>query len=582
MLWEILQAILPEISTRLGERYSIVEAQNKEAQTKHSIESKRLRGERDRLLVQYKKVDGQAIIESKTIRDLTAGLTGVRAFGYGNNDLMDMDNVDVVRESIQTTMTLYQTLSNQAVELACLAGKASSQLRQHMVIMEQQSAEWMLINRLDWTAWTTFLQEGGVHKNKSARRRYMVMKCPMKDCRGFVSNYWKCDLCKQRVCKDCREPITLKPGIPVRSVVQIEVVEENSGKNEKTSTSSQSVVVESDSDEEGVEEAGGTVTTDPQSTKKTRKTRFDPKAHGHVCNPDSIATVKLLKRTTQNCPKCATPITRSEGCDQMWCTQCQTAFSWKTGEIVTGRVHNPHFYEWQRENSKDGTIPREIGDVPCGGMPNYYSLFNTQGTTFWLGEVFIAYPSKPRLAGALLAHAHRHVTHLYEIELPLARRPLRMYGHNHDLGMGYLLKRYDEKYVRSQLSLRERHMDWFQSLIDLIEMSWTVMTDLFRSVPDVLKKPPPVCPLWLPLEDPWSGSGIKVDLWTPELKNEYMTGCRQAEEWAQQLLNLMKYVNGEFTQLASDHKRKHDQWLFQHVDVFEQALKTRQVESRVF
>ena len=51
-----------------------------------------------------------------------------------------------------------------------------------------------------------------------------------------------------------------------------------------------------------------------------------------------------------------------KNCDQMWCTQCHTAFSWKTGAIEK-TIHNPHYYEWQRKN---GTIQRNPNDVECG------------------------------------------------------------------------------------------------------------------------------------------------------------------------------------------------------------------------
>jgi hypothetical protein len=83
----------------------------------------------------------------------------------------------------------------------------------------------------------------------------------------------------------------------------------------------------------------------------------------HVCNPDNVATAILLSKDTKPCPKCATGIFKIEGCDQMWCTQCHTAFSWRSGFIETN-IHNPHFYEWQRRNN-NGVAPRVVGDVPC-------------------------------------------------------------------------------------------------------------------------------------------------------------------------------------------------------------------------
>jgi hypothetical protein len=122
-----------------------------------------------------------------------------------------------------------------------------------------------------------------------------VRACPSEDCRGFLSDNWKCGLCKVDTCSKCH-------------------------------------VIKTDSDE------------------------------NHTCNPDDVATATLLNRDTKPCPKCHTGIFKIDGCDQMWCTQCHTAFSWKTGDIET-KIHNPHYYEWQRRNN-GGVAPRVPGDVP--------------------------------------------------------------------------------------------------------------------------------------------------------------------------------------------------------------------------
>ena len=42
-------------------------------------------------------------------------------------------------------------------------------------------------------------------------------------------------------------------------------------------------------------------------------------------------------------------ISKIDGCNQMWCTQCHVAFDWKTGAIQNS-VHNPHYFEWLRKN----------------------------------------------------------------------------------------------------------------------------------------------------------------------------------------------------------------------------------------
>lgn len=65
----------------------------------------------------------------------------------------------------------------------------------------------------------------------------------------------------------------------------------------------------------------------------------------HECDPEIVETVKQILKECRPCPKCKAVISKVSGCDQMWCTMCHTAFSWKGGHIVNGPIHNPHYYE---------------------------------------------------------------------------------------------------------------------------------------------------------------------------------------------------------------------------------------------
>ena len=90
--------------------------------------------------------------------------------------------------------------------------------------------------------------------------------------------------------------------------------------------------------------------------------------HTHVCDANNVASALAIKKETKQCPGCHNRIFRIEGCSQMWCTGCHTAFDWNTGrKVSTDRLHNPHWFEYQR-TLNGGAAPRTPGDVPCGGL----------------------------------------------------------------------------------------------------------------------------------------------------------------------------------------------------------------------
>ncbi len=88
----------------------------------------------------------------------------------------------------------------------------------------------------------------------------------------------------------------------------------------------------------------------------------DRKQSEHLCTAETRATFQALRKEAKPCPKCAAMISKIDGCDQMWCTQCQTAFSWRTGQIEISHIHNPHYFQWMRQNGTAAPPLRPVGD----------------------------------------------------------------------------------------------------------------------------------------------------------------------------------------------------------------------------
>lgn len=149
----------------------------------------------------------------------------------------------------------------------------------------------------------------------------------------------------------------------------------------------------------------------------------------HVCNPDAKATAAMIKQETKPCPKCGIRISKIDGCDQMWCVSCQTTFSWNSGQILLNTVvHNPHYYEYLRRTN-NGAIPREAGDVPCGGLPNAY-LF----TRLVMEIPTLTQPEKTEILDIV-----RCLSDIQYVRLP--QFPLRQAANvNQDLDIRYLMK----------------------------------------------------------------------------------------------------------------------------------------------
>ncbi len=85
----------------------------------------------------------------------------------------------------------------------------------------------------------------------------------------------------------------------------------------------------------------------------------------HSCDPNILATLKMISATSKQCPGCDALITKIEGCSQMFCTQCYTLFNFNTLRVEHGFRHNPHYLDWIAANPDKGELVNQAGpDVP--------------------------------------------------------------------------------------------------------------------------------------------------------------------------------------------------------------------------
>ena len=235
--------------------------------------------------------------------------------------------------------------------------------------------------------------------------REFIQRCPAEGCRGYLSTAYKCGTCSKYACSECLE---------VKGLVR------------------------------DVE---------------------------HTCKEDAKATAALIRRETKPCPKCGVRIYKIDGCDQMWCTQegCQTAFSWTTGRVVTGTIHNPHYYEFLRQRG-GGAPPREAGDIPCGGVP----------TTYVFTRMIAATPLAPA-EKTIIYNFHRCINDIVNARLPdyQQRRPANA---NMDINIHYLMNEIDEDTWKKTLEQRETRFERKKEIGQILQMFGHVGAEFLRAL----------------------------------------------------------------------------------------------------
>lgn len=195
----------------------------------------------------------------------------------------------------------------------------------------------------------------------------------------------------------------------------------------------------------------------------------------HTCNPDELATAKLLDLDTKTCPSCGEGIFKIEGCDQMWCTQCQTAFSWKTGKIET-RIHNPHYFEWVRRNG--GEIPRNPNDVICGRELDNYLISDI---TRMLRLKKINPQNIKYVANIIRCTIHVETTHMHRYEV-------NDILNNEELRIDYMKGIISEKIFKLKLQQNNKKFEKKREIFEVLQLFKNTVTEIIFRYRDAVRQ----------------------------------------------------------------------------------------------
>lgn len=241
-----------------------------------------------------------------------------------------------------------------------------------------------------------------------------------------------------------------------------------------------------------------------------REVKGETRDTEHVCKEEIVASVKQLEKDTKPCPKCSSSIFKINGCDQIWCYKCHTAFNWKTLKIETGTIHNPEYFEYLRRSGKE--IERTEGDVPCGReLSNYF-----------VSRVKNIFPQK-------IMNITRAVIHIKSVDL-IRFETRNVQDVNRDIRIKYMMNKIDTNKMKFLLQKREKENQKKTEISNVLKMYIQCMTDILYRLQEDLDE---------------ASFSIK-DLYNHASINKYTYEIR----------NLVEYTNECFEKVAKSYNCK--------------------------
>jgi hypothetical protein len=159
----------------------------------------------------------------------------------------------------------------------------------------------------------------------------------------------------------------------------------------------------------------------------------------------------------------------------MWCTQCHTAFDWKTRQIIKNRIHNPHYFDYVHSQ----TIPSSrLERTPCqetleNRLPRIHQL-----------QHYFRQSRQIQSYSTYFLDILRALLHLSDVEIH--RYPIlsdeELFRYNMILRIQYLKKELSEKMFKTMLVRDEKQRDKNKAIHLLFEMLLNTFISIFQEL----------------------------------------------------------------------------------------------------
>lgn len=194
----------------------------------------------------------------------------------------------------------------------------------------------------------------------------------------------------------------------------------------------------------------------------------------HECNEAMVETFNAIKKEAKPCPSCGEFISKISGCDQMFCTKCGTAFSWKSGLVEKGIIHNPHAHTFFLNNP----IAQNNAN-PCRGPIPSNNDMNIVFTNTKIDVTIIAY----------LRNIYRRLSEFRQYyRIRLVENLNNNAEQNQDLRIKYIKNQIDKKSFEKTLHARDKKANFRKELKQNLLFTYDIAEIILWNICDESKK----------------------------------------------------------------------------------------------